>query len=100
MTSDDLKLDERIADDLQEKLDYQMSIVRRKMQFDFERVKLAGRKLKEYFIDPIDLPVQVIGINNGKSVFSFRIRKLGDEFFRLEDEWRMKQKEESAKKRL
>lgn len=100
LTSDDLKLDERITDDLQEKLDFQMSIVRRRMQFDFERVKLAGLKLKSYFIEPIDLSIQVMGIRNGKSVFSFRMRKLGDDFFRLEDEWRLKQKQEMAKKRL
>lgn len=77
-----------------------MSIVRRRMQFDFERVKLAGLKLKSYFIEPIDLSIQVMGIRNGKSVFSFRMRKLGDDFFRLEDEWRLKQKQEMAKKRL
>lgn len=100
LTLDDLKLDERITEDLQEKLDFQMSIVRRKKQFDFEKVKLAGKKIKEHFIDPIDFPIQVIGINNGKSVFSFRIRKLGEDFFRLEDEWRMKKTQELAKKKL
>lgn len=100
LTLDDLKLDERITDDLQEKLDFQMSIVRRKKQFDFEKVKLAGKKIKEYFIDSIDFPIQVIGINNKKSVFSFRIRKLGDDFFRLEDEWRVKKKQEMSKKKL
>lgn len=100
LTPEDLKLDERITADLQEKLDFQMSIVRRKMQFDFERVKLAGKKLQEYFIDPIDFPIQVTGINNGKCVFSFRIKKLGEDFHRLEQELRIKKKNEKSKRKL
>lgn len=95
-----MKLDERINADLQEKLDYQMSIVRRKMQFDFEKVKLAGKKLQEYFIDPIDFPFQVNGIKNGKSVYSFRIKKLGEDFFQLEQELRIKKKNQKSKRKL
>lgn len=100
LTAEDLKLDKRITADLQEKLDFQMSIVRKKKQFDFEKVKLAGKKLLEYFIDPIDFPIQVIGINNGKSVYSFRIKKLGEDFHRLEQELRIKKKQEMKNKKL
>lgn len=76
-----------------------MDVVRRKKEFDYERVKLAGRKLMEYFIEPVDFPVQVIGINNNKTVYSFRIKKLNDNFFHLRDELELKIREAAKKKR-
>lgn len=76
-----------------------MEVVRRKKEFDFEKVKLAGRKLKEHFIDPIEFPIKVSGINNGKTVYSFRVRKLGDTFARLHDEMEMRIKQAAIKRR-
>lgn len=67
-----------------------MDVVRRKKEFDFEKVKLAGRKLKEHFIDPIEFPIKVNGINNGKTVYSFRVRKLKENFSMLQDEMEMR----------
>lgn len=99
LRTEDLELDARITDDLQEKLDRQMDVVRRKKEFDYEKVKLAGKKLKEHFIDPIDFPVQVSGINNKKSVFSFRIRKLGENFASLQKQIEFKIKQATIKKR-
>jgi hypothetical protein len=99
LTFEDLELDDRITNDLQDKLDRQMDVVRRIKEFDYEKVKLAGRKLKEHFIDPIDFPIQVIGINNGKSVYSFRLRKLGEEFDRLHEEMESKIRQASIKRR-
>lgn len=95
----DLELDDRISDDLQQKLDIQMDVVRRKKEFDYEKVKLAGKKLKEYFIDQIDFPIQVIGVNNGKTVFSFRIKKLGNDFYHLKDEMELRMRHAAKKKR-
>lgn len=99
LTMNDLDLDHRISDDLQQKLDIQMDVVRRKKEFDYERVKLAGRKLMEHFIDPVDFPVQVVGINNEKTVYSFRIKKLGDDFYHLRDEMDMKIRQAAKKNR-
>ena len=99
LTAEDLELDDRITDDLQERLDRQMDVVRRKKEFDFEKVKLAGRKLKEHFIDPIDFPIKVNGINNGKTVYSFRLRKLGETFARLQDEMELRVKQAAVKRR-
>lgn len=100
LTPLDLELDSRLTDNLQNKLDRQMDVVRRKKEFDFEKVKLAGRKLMEYFIEPLqDFPIQVIGINNDKTVYTFRIRKLGEDYFRLKDELECKIRELSKKKR-
>ena len=99
LTTKDLELDDRISDDLQQKLDFQMDVVRRKKAFDYEKVKLAGKKLKEYFIDPIDFPIQLIGVNNGQSVYSFRIKKLGNDFYHLKDEMELKIRQAAKKKR-
>lgn len=99
LTEADLELDPRISEDLQQKLDLQMDVVRRKKEFDYERVKLAGRKLMEHFIDPVDFPIQVIGVTNGKTVYSFRIKKLGDDFKQLKIELEIKLRQEAKKKR-
>ncbi|KAG5669779.1 hypothetical protein PVAND_000072 [Polypedilum vanderplanki] len=96
LTPADLHLDDRITDDLQQKLDIQMEIVRRQKEFDYEKARLAGKKLMEHFIDPIIYPIEVIGIQNNLSVFSFRIKKLGKEFLQLKEELKIK-KEEAAK---
>lgn len=97
LTPADLTLDDRIIDDLQQKLDIQMDIVRRQKEFDFEKAKLAGKKLMEHFIEPIIYPIEVIGIKNGLSVFSFRIKKLGKEFYNLKEE--VEEKLEAALKK-
>ena len=74
-----------------------MDIVRRQKEFDFEKAKLAGKKLMEHFIEPIIYPIEVIGIKNGLSVFSFRIKKLGKEFYSLKEE--VEEKLEAALKK-
>lgn len=100
LNSDDLELDNRITYDLQDKLDRQMDVVRRKKEFDFEKVKLAGKKLIEYYIAPLhEFPIEVIGINNGKSVYSFRIKKLDDDYFHLKDDLEEKIRENAQKKK-
>lgn len=99
LTAKDLELDDRISDDLQQKLDILMDVVRRRKEFDYERVKLAGRKLMEHFINPVDFPIQVVGINNQKTVYSFRIKSLGDDFYHLKNEMDLKIKQAAQKTR-
>lgn len=100
LSSEDLELDNRITYDLQDKLDRQMDVVRRKKEFDFEKVKLAGKKLIEYYIAPLhEFPIEVIGISNGKSVYSFRIKKLDDDYFHLKDDLEEKIRENAQKKK-
>lgn len=100
LSSEDLKLDNRITHDLQDKLDRQMEVVRRKKEFEFEKVKLAGKKLIEYYIAPLhEFPIEVIGITNSKSVYSFRIKKLNDDFFHLKDDLEEKIRENAQKKK-
>lgn len=92
-------LDKRITNDLQQKLDIQMDIVRRKKEFDFEKARLAGKKLMEHFIDPIVFPIQVISIRTQESVFSFRFKKLGKELVKLRSELGLKIREAAKKKK-
>jgi hypothetical protein len=76
-----------------------MDIVRRKKEFDFERVKLAGKKLSAHFIDSIDFPIRVIGVSNRKTVYSFRIKKLGAEFHHLKEEVELHIRQAATKSR-
>lgn len=99
LTLADLVLDKRISNDLQQKLDIQMEVVRRKKEFYFEKAKLAGKKLMEHFLDPIVFPIQVIGIRNQESIYSFRFKKLGKELVRLRSELEMKIREAAKKKK-
>lgn len=99
LTVEDLELDERISKDLQQKLDFQMDVVRRKKEFDYEKAKLAGKKLMQHFIDPIDFPIMVIGIKNSKTVYSFRIKKLGADFHHLRSEMEMRMMQAAKFKR-
>lgn len=94
-----MTLDERICNDLQQKLDIQMEIVRRKKEFDFEKAKLAGKKLMEHFIEPINFPIQVNSIRNNQSIYSFRFKKLGKELVKLRSELEMKIREAAKKKK-
>lgn len=99
LSSEDLELDSRISEDLQQSLDIQLEVVRRKKEFDYERAKLAGEKLMAHFIDPIHFPIQVIGINNEKTVYSFRIKRLGSDYFQLRNEMELKIQEDAKRKR-
>lgn len=99
LTSKDLELDSRISEDLQQKLDILMDTVRRKKEFDYERVKLAGSKLMVHFVNSINFPIQVIGVENGKNVYSFRIKKLGVDYFNLRDEMEYKIRLDASKKK-
>jgi hypothetical protein len=62
-TAAELEIDPRITVDLEEQLKVEMNLVQRKMSFDVEKEKLAGQKLIEYFIEPLEsFPIEVIGI--------------------------------------
>ncbi|GAB0093262.1 uncharacterized protein DMENIID0001_083410 [Sergentomyia squamirostris] len=80
--SDELYIDERINRDLQNSLDREMNLLKRKMAFDVGKAKLASTKMMSYFIDPLETyPIEVAGLNTPKSVKSFRIQKLNEDYF-------------------
>lgn len=59
----ELELDPRITDALQKRFDDEMEMVKQKKAFEVEKVKIAGKKLTQYFLEPLDsFPIEVIGI--------------------------------------
>jgi cilia- and flagella-associated protein 44 len=100
LTPVDLEVDPRLTADLTMKLVGEMEMVNRKMAFDVEKEKLAGRKLLEYFIEPLQsFPIEVIGINTLRSVKTIRIQKLTDEFHGLKEDLKERIRRDKERKR-
>lgn len=60
---EELELDFRISQSLQKRFQEEMNLFKRKKEFDIEKAKLGGKKLMEYFLDPLDtIPISVAGI--------------------------------------
>lgn len=82
VTAKEMELDPRITQDLLDTLEDKMRLVQRKLEFDVEKAKLGGEKIKEFYIDTLEsFPIEVNGIVTEKTVKTFRIRKLTDEFY-------------------
>lgn len=59
----EIRLDDRIAQQLEENFQQQYDLMTRKLAYDLEKSRLQAKKVKEYFIDPLDhLVIQVFGI--------------------------------------
>lgn len=59
----ELELDPRITLSLKKRFESEMELVKRKKAFDVEKVKLAGEKLRRYFLEPLEsYPIAVVGI--------------------------------------
>jgi cilia- and flagella-associated protein 44 len=100
LTPVDLEIDPRLTADMTIKLRKEMELVNQKMAFDVEKEKLAGRKLLEYFIEPLEsFPIEVIGINTPRSVKTIRIQKLTDEFFGLKEDLKERIRRDKERKR-
>lgn len=81
---DMLELDPRISMDLQEKLDAQLQLVKRKLAFEVEKSEIRMKKSLHHFINPLDLfPISVQGIKNGLRVSTLRQRRLNAMFFEM-----------------
>lgn len=117
------ELDRRITEDVRATLEGKMKMAQREMEYDVERTQLAVKKLKSYFIDPLDsFPIQVMGIRwnillglfdkykgfksiveyNSRSkdrVQSLKFRKLDSEFYARKKDLarRMKEFKEESK---
>lgn len=77
-----------------------MEKVREKQAFEFEKAQIAGRKLLEYFIEPLEsYPIEVLGIRNRKSVHSFRVKKLDDEYFFLKEDLEDRIRQDAEKRK-
>ena len=63
LSQNDLELDRRITNDLQEGLNNELAGIKEQQAFVFEKAKLAGKKLLDYFIEPLqEFPIEVLGI--------------------------------------
>lgn len=60
---EDFILDERITADMQQELEADMDLVRRKTAFDVEKTRLSGEKLKNFFLAEMEsVPIEVLGV--------------------------------------
>lgn len=103
----EIRLDDRIVEQLNESLQTQYDLMKRKLAFDLEKNRLLAKKVKQYFIEPLDhLVIQVFAIRyiqeirskltintynvqyfsrSPLSLKSFRVHHIGDEFQALID---------------
>lgn len=59
----EIQLDDRITEQLQENFQQQYDLMKRKLAYDLEKNRLLAKKVKEYFIEPLDhLVIHVFGI--------------------------------------
>lgn len=59
----EIRLDDRITQQLEENFQQQYDLMKRKLAFDLEKSRLLARKVKQYFIEPLDhLVIHVFGI--------------------------------------
>lgn len=65
-------------------IDEKLNLLKRKFDFDIEKSKLLGNKVKEYFLQPLEnYPIKVQGILSNLEVETFKIPKLSDDFYNL-----------------
>lgn len=77
-----LELDPRITSNLEEKLNAELELVKRKLAYDVEKSSIRMEKLKIHYIDPLDVfPISVQGVNNNLRVTTLRQRKLYPGFY-------------------
>lgn len=74
-------IDPRIKQDLEDRLNADLALVKRKLAFHVEKSKVGLEKLQARFIENVDLfPVTVDGIDTDLIVKIIRQRKLSDKF--------------------
>ncbi|KFB51082.1 AGAP006735-PA-like protein [Anopheles sinensis] len=97
----DFVLDERITDDLRSQLEAEMALVHRRMAFDVEKVRITADKLHRFFLNPLErFPIEVLAVSTGRSVKSFRIEKLDDDYFQTLQQVEKLVEEEENRRRL
>lgn len=73
---EELELDERVTEYLDDKLEEQLALVRRKMAFDVQKSEVGLNKLMSHFIEPLSYyPFIVRGLNSDVFVKMLRQRK-------------------------
>ncbi|KAK4886372.1 hypothetical protein RN001_002643 [Aquatica leii] len=76
-----LEIDPRISQHLESRLQADLALVKRKLEYSVEKSKVAMEKFKSRFTDPIDIfPIIVTGVEKDVSVAVIRQRKLSPLF--------------------
>lgn len=101
LTPEELILDQRIIDDIDETLQSEMDLVQRKIAWPLEKSKCQFEKLRRYFIDPLEThTLRVYGIEKlDRFVETFRLKSFGAEFQKYKDLVLVKLEEKEAKGR-
>ncbi|KAJ9600982.1 hypothetical protein L9F63_000820, partial [Diploptera punctata] len=89
-----------ITEELNNKLQDEIDLVKRKLAFDVEKSTLALHKVQDYYLNVLEtLSFYVISIRNNEKVSSFRLRKLPEEFNAAKIEAKIKLEELEKKGR-
>lgn len=79
---EELEIDPRIKEDLQEILNAEMALEKRKLAYQVKKSEVAMQKLKQYYTDPLDVfPLTLAGIEKDISLHTIRQRRLDEIFF-------------------
>ncbi|KAF5282198.1 hypothetical protein FQR65_LT02895 [Abscondita terminalis] len=79
-----LDVDPRISEDLEKRLQTNLSLVKKKLEYNVEKSRVRMQKLKKHFIDPLDVfPIMVKAVNKDVSVAVMRQRKLSSKFHHM-----------------
>lgn len=80
-----LEVDGRVSEDLERILDDDMALVKRKLEFQVEKSKVAMDKLKKHFTDCLaGFPVCVKAVHKSTQVKTLRQRRLLEKLFEME----------------
>nr|XP_018898031.1 PREDICTED: uncharacterized protein LOC109031139 [Bemisia tabaci] len=90
-----LELDERITNYIQLKIQNEMNLLNEKMAYDIERSQLGLKKVRDYFIDPVQhFLITISALRIDQTIMTFSLRKLGSDFEKLYQEVKIQRGEE------
>lgn len=82
---EELEIDPRITKDLEDKLEADLNLVKRKLAFNVQKSALAMHKMLSHYVDELDtFPICVYGIRSNTEVRSFRQRQLKPLFYEMQ----------------
>lgn len=97
---EELEIDERITKDLQDTLDADLALVKRKLAFDVEKSTVGITKMLKHFSEDMDFfPITMTAVRSPDFVKTMRQRKLGEQFYPMKELVEQKIIEEELKGR-
>lgn len=100
LTIEELMVDQRVEDDLEQTLANEEALVRKKFEFNMEKSRVRLEKLRHHFIDSMDVyPIRVYSIRTNESIRIIKQHCLGADFQEILDTVDRKMAEEDLKSR-